>query len=83
VKGALIVLLVLCGCAAKPVIWDKPGGTQAEFDADKRYCEFEVMKATQQTDPTLRTVFGQELDRAMRQRDLTISCMRMKGYTQR
>lgn len=80
---ALLLLAALAGCAASPTVLEKPGLTEAEFEADKRFCEFEVMKSTQGTDPTLRTVVGQELDRAMRQRDLMMSCMRMKGYTAR
>lgn len=80
---ALLLCVFLLGCAAKAPVWDKPGATQEQFDADKRFCEFEVLKASQGTDPTLKTVVGQELDRSMRRRDLALSCMRMKGYTQR
>lgn len=81
--ATIVATVALVGCAAKPLIWDKSGGTQSEFDADQSFCQYDVQKATQGTDPTLRTVFGQELDRAMRQRDLMLSCMRMKGYTLR
>lgn len=86
-KATLAASLLACflaGCAApKPPVWDKPGATQEQFDADRRYCEFEVMKATQTTDTSYRTVVGQELDRSMRQRELALSCMRSRGYTQR
>jgi hypothetical protein len=81
---ALAVVVLLAGCATpKPMIWDKPGGTQAGFDTDTAVCQFEVAKSTQGTDPAMRTIFGQELDRAMRQRDLYGLCMRSKGYTLR
>lgn len=77
----LTLIILLVGCAAKPTIWDKPGGTQAGFDEDRAACEFEVLKAT--TDPGVRGMVAQEYELAIRKRDLGLACMRMKGYTQR
>lgn len=83
-RYAALALALLAGCAQQQtVVWEKPDATQESFEADKRSCEFEVLKATQGVDPTYRTVVGQEADLAMRRRELTLSCMRSKGYTQR
>jgi hypothetical protein len=85
-RNALVLLaaVMIAGCAAnQPMIYDKPGTTQAEFDHDQRTCKYDAMKSTQTTDTSYRTLFGQELDRAMRQRDLMIACMESKGYALR
>lgn len=80
--AAIFGMVVLSGCAApKPITYDKPGATQADFDQDQRFCKYDVQKSTQTTDPSYRTVIGQEMDRAMRQRDLMRSCMESKGYS--
>lgn len=80
----LVAAASLVGCAAQqPIIWDKDGGTQAEYDQHARECRYDVAKNTQGTDPGMRTIIGQEFDLAMRQRDLLIMCMEAKGYTRR
>lgn len=74
----------LAACAPmQPLMWVKAGATEAEFEQAKAQCVYEVTAATQQTDYGLRTVFGQELDRSIRQRDLAILCMKARGYTQK
>lgn len=74
---------LLAGCATQPAWqWVKPGATQADFDQHKAQCDYETSAATQATDYTLRTTFGQELDRAMRKDDLMVKCMVAKGYRQ-
>lgn len=73
---------MMLGCAApqKPLIWYKPGATEAEFTQAKYQCDYETTAATQGTDHSFRTVVGQELDRAMRKSDLLKRCMMAKGY---
>lgn len=44
VATAFLALCVLSGC----VTWEKPGGTQATFDADKAQC---IVSASQQAPP--------------------------------
>lgn len=79
---AIVLSVILAGCATQqPIHWDRPNTTAQEFDADRRFCEFEVMKATQTADTTYRTVFVQELDLAQRRRALGISCLESKGYS--
>jgi hypothetical protein len=80
-----VALAAMGGCAVapqQPITWYKDGASQRDFDQAAAQCEYEVSAATQGTDPTLRTVFGQELDRAQRQRDLGIKCLRAKGFRQ-
>lgn len=73
---------LLSGCAApKPVIWNRPGATQAEFNQDAARCDYETSAATQGTDYSFRTIFGQELDRAIRKKDLIGKCMVARGWT--
>lgn len=80
---ALLIATALAGCAAQPKWqWVKPGATQAEFGQHKAQCDYETSAATQGTDYTLATIFGQELDRAMRKNDLFVKCMVAKGYRQ-
>ncbi len=80
----LISAALLAGCAPqKPLILDMPGQTQEGYDKDKRECAYDVEKSTQIADPSMRSIFGQELDRALRQRKLMISCMTARGYTVR
>jgi len=76
---------VLAGCAAQPqkVMLYKDGGTQSEYQQAIAQCDYEVSVATQQTDYSLHSIFGQELDRSIRQRDLGIKCMAAKGWVQR
>ncbi len=74
------LVLALAGCAGPPPVWVKPGATAAEFEADKRYCEFEMAKV--QSDPSLKTGVGQGIDLSIRKRDLGIACMRSRGYSQ-
>lgn len=77
----LAVLVALAGCAApRPTVWLKDGATQQDFDQARAQCEYEASAATQTTDTSFNTVFVQELDRAMRQRDLANLCMRAKGF---
>jgi hypothetical protein len=82
--SALLVLLVISGCAApKHTIWDKPDGTQEGFDSDRAFCEYEALKAVQTADPAMRSMLGQELDKLNRRDEIGFACMRMKGYTAR
>lgn len=80
---ALLIVSALVGCAVKPTIWDKPDGTQAEFDRDQRECKYDVLKNTQISDPAMRTLVGQEIDRSLRQANLMTSCMEARGYVAR
>lgn len=83
-KLILAFLLAFAGCASQPsYVWDHPTGDRAQFDRDKAQCEYEATAATQQTDYSYRTGFGQELDRAIRRSDLGVMCMKARGYTQR
>jgi hypothetical protein len=65
------------------MVWDKAGATQADYDRSWAKCDYETSAATQNTDYGFRTVFGQELDRAMRKRDLVVKCMTAEGFTLR
>lgn len=83
VRAAVLVLLIP-GCAVQPRYeWIHPTGDRAQFDKDRAQCEYESTAATQQTDYSYRSSFGQELDKAMRRGDLGVLCMKAKGYTQR
>ena len=79
-KSGLVLLIFLAGCA-KPIIYNKEGATQSDFDLDKAKCDSETSAATQTTDYGYRTIFGQELDRALRKGELMKKCMLAKGYT--
>lgn len=75
--------IVLAGCAVGPsYYWSAtPGATLSLQQATDR-CDYETSAATQSTDYSFRTSFGQELDRAMRKDALMIKCMRAQGFQQ-
>lgn len=74
--------LLVVGCAApKPVIWNRPGGTQTEFDQDTARCDYETSAATQVTDNSFSTILGREYDRAVRKKELFGKCMVARGWT--
>lgn len=78
-----VLAAALAGCATQPNRqWVKPGATQADFDQHVAQCDYETTAATQSTDYGLRTSFGQELDRAMRKKELMGLCLVAKGYHQ-
>lgn len=76
---ASLALLTLTGCAPQTV-WIKQGSTEEEFRADAKVCEYEALKAVQSTDPYMKSMFGQELDKSLRRRDVGNACMQAKGY---
>lgn len=77
----LTLALVVAGCAApEPLRFASATATKAESDRAHAKCDYQVSAATQAPDYGFRTVFGQELDRAMRQRDLMIKCMAAEGF---
>ena len=79
----LLSITLIGGCAAEPPpVWYKDGATSADFERDKAQCVYEITAATQNTDPTMRTVFGQEMERAQRQKQLAPLCMKAKGWHQ-
>lgn len=79
---AIVALLAMFGCAAQPQYqWIHPTADQAQFQKDVAQCDYETSAATQGTDYSYRTIFGQELDRSMRKNDLAVKCMVAKGYS--
>jgi hypothetical protein len=77
----LAIAALLAGCAAQPrYAWVHPTGDRAQFDKDTAQCDYETSAATQQTDYSYRSIFGQELDRSMRKNALAEQCMKAKGY---
>lgn len=80
---ATLCVGLLAGCATtQPTVWVKDGASQQDFDQARAQCEYEVAAATQAPDYSYRTIVGQELDRAMRQRELGVLCMQAKGFRQ-
>lgn len=82
---ALSIAVLLSGCAAvnEPLVFDKPGATQTDFNQAWARCDYQTSAATTATDYTYATIIGQELDRATRKRELTIKCMTAEGFTLR
>ena len=59
--GAVAVNLL--GCA--PVLWVKPGGTQAEFDGAKYECMQAGQQAQAQAPPPCANLYGQDWNNCM------------------
>lgn len=78
-RGLIVVAMALLGgCAATGPTWYKQGATQASFDADKAECRYEAIKYGGAFDPS----FGKSYAVAMQRNDITIACLRQKGYSQ-
>lgn len=77
--GVVLLCGALAGCAGQ-VKWTKPGATQADFDADKSFCEYEAIKYGGGHDNSYRSAFGSSLDLALRRKEIAQACMRQKGW---
>lgn len=80
---AIALTLALSACAAPPPMHYvsnsyAAGGISVGQAQDK--CNYETSAATQSTDYSYRSMFGQELDRALRKRDLMEMCMKAQGF---
>lgn len=76
----LLTALVLSGCANQ-VKWSKPGAVQADFEADKSFCQYEAIKYAGGHDNSYRSAFGSSLDLALRRNEIAEACMRQKGWS--
>ena len=65
---AFVALLSGCG----PMIWNKPGVTQAEYNKDSYECEKDARQSG---------YFGTGLVGALNMRDFFKTCMVARGYT--
>lgn len=75
--------IALGGCAAGPsYYWSATAAATLSLQQATDRCDYETSAATQSTDYSFRTSFGQELDRAMRKDALMIKCMRAQGFQQ-
>jgi len=68
----LLLAFILAGCA--PMIWDKSGATQDEFNKDSSECEEEARK---------NGYYGNEFFGTMNRKEFLKICMTSKGYTLR
>lgn len=76
----IVCTLTLCGCTT---VLYKDGATQADYKRDFGQCDYEVALHAQGADQSLNTMFGQELDLAMRKKELILKCMQNKGWEPR
>ena len=68
----LLLAFILVGCA--PMIWDKSGATQDDYNRDSSECE---------KDARQNGYYGNELFGTMNMMEFLKSCMVSKGYTLR
>jgi hypothetical protein len=94
----LILIPVLLGaCAAAPVAWQKPGGTQDQWTRDRYDCRAksrrDVEKQMRRQGPNFR-ISGFDDDNTLRrdmagfdarreERRVFEQCMRLRGYTKK
>lgn len=72
-----IAILLLAGCANKPIIWDKQGGTAEQFRRDQMSCRQYGMQSAQ-----AHGLAGNLFVESWIQ-DETIKCLENLGYQQR
>lgn len=70
---AIILGVMFSGCAT-PMIWDKPGGTQQQYNKDSYDCEKDARQSG---------YFGRGFAGELEMRDFFKRCMTSKGYTLR
>ncbi len=68
----LLLAFILAGCA--PMIWDKSGATQDDYNRDSSECE---------KDARQNGYYGNELFGTMNMMEFLKRCMVSKGYTLR
>jgi hypothetical protein len=85
---AAIACLALAGCA--PIIWDKPGITQAGFDQDNARCRLiargmnpGAFYAQGTPQFVAGAAAGNAVATAVNQRETYRDCMVLQGYTER
>jgi hypothetical protein len=66
---ALVLCLMVAGCG--PMIWDKPGGTQADYNRDNYECERDARQSG---------YYGGGLAGALNMREFFKKCMVAHGY---
>ncbi len=74
----VVLTIGLAGCA-KQVLY-KPGANVWDFEADKSACEYEALKYAGGYDNSYASAFGSSLDMALRRNEITMACMRQKGW---
>lgn len=72
------MVAALAGCAQTR--WYKDGATEADFNADKSFCEYESIKYAGGYDNSYRSAFGSSLDMAMRRNEIATACMGQRGW---
>jgi hypothetical protein len=89
--ATVLALAALAGCAG-PTLYDKPGGTQAQFDRDLAQCRYEAQLATSgySSGNTRRGASGaagqgvaEGIWQTSDRNDLEDSCLIGRGYTPR
>jgi len=79
--ATLILAASLAGCATgSGPHWYNASVTNEQAQKDFAECKYEALKAVQQTDPNMRSIFGQELDLANRRNEVIAACMQVRGY---
>jgi len=68
----LALTILFTGCA--PMIWDKSGGTQAEYNRDSYECEKDARQSG---------YYGSGLSGALELKEFFKRCMVSRGYTLR
>lgn len=74
----LMLAVGLAGCA-KQVLY-KPGANAFDFETDKSACEYEALKYAGGYDNSYASAVGSAMDMAIRRNELTMACMRQKGW---
>jgi hypothetical protein len=76
------LLATLAGCAT-PYTWYRAGTTSAQYQADMQSCNHQTVKFAGGYDSSTPSGIGQGMETNMRKTEMSSSCMRDRGYTQR
>jgi hypothetical protein len=76
---AIVALAFITGCASNKV-WYSPNKSAAECQRDLKECRYEAEKYSTGAGAGYETGIGSGLAIGLKQRDLIMQCMDLKGY---
>lgn len=76
------IAIALSGCSH--VVWEKPGATQADFEADRARCQYEAKLGTPNAPVySMGQAIGTGIAEGLRENQLGSLCMHARGYSSR
>lgn len=79
-KNVLVLALACAIVGCTPARLAKPGAGPDDYKADLSSCENDAGKDVGTVNPLMRMVVGAGAEQIIRQRDVRVACMKLKGW---